>query len=150
MLRNKAAGLIVSILAVLLSAMSSAELRIEEGFVRGLPPGQQTTAGFMKLVNDGDSDVTIVGASTDSAERAEIHAHIHRNGMMSMQRVVSIVVPAQSEFVLEPGEHHLMLINLYKPLSESDTVFVELLSAAGHKVNATLPVRSVLNEHKHH
>ncbi|MEH6557458.1 MAG: copper chaperone PCu(A)C [Oceanicoccus sp.] len=150
MLRSKTAGLIVSIFAVLLSAMSSAELRIEEGFVRGLPPGQQTTAAFMRLVNDGDSDVTIVGASTDSAERAEIHAHTHRNGMMSMQRVVSIVVPAQSTFVLKSGEYHLMLINLHRPLNESDTVFVELLSAAGNKVNATLPVRSVLNEHKHH
>lgn len=150
MLRNKTAVFIGGILAVLLSAMSSAELRIEDGFVRGLPPGQQTTAAFMRLVNDSDSDVTIIDASSNSAERAEIHAHTHRNGMMSMHRVVSIVVPAQSEFVLEPGEHHLMLINLHKPLSESDTVFVELVSAAGEKINATLPVRSVLNEHRHH
>jgi len=149
-LRNKTVVLIIGILAVLLPAMSSAELRIEEGFVRGLPRGQQTTAAFMRLVNDGDNDVIIIDASSDSAERAEIHAHIHRNGMMSMQRVVSMVVPARSTFVLEPGEHHLMLINLHKPLSEGDTVFVELLSATGEKVNATLPVRSVLNEHQHH
>lgn len=147
MLRNKIASLVVS---MVLSAMSSAELRIEEGFVRGLPPGQQTTAAFMRLVNDGDSDTTVIAASSDSADRAEIHAHIHRDGMMSMQRVDSIVVPAKTEFVLEPGEHHLMLINLHRPLNESDKVYVELQTAAGDKINAILPVRSVLNEHKHH
>jgi len=149
-LRNKKAILVVGIAALLLSAMSSAELKIEDGFVRGLPPGQPTTAAFMRLVNSGDSDVSIVDASSDSAERTEIHAHYHRDGMMSMQRVDGIVVPAQSEFVLEPGDHHLMLINLSKPLSESDRVFIEFELASGEKISATLPVRSVLNEHRHH
>ncbi len=123
-----------------------AELQIQDGYVRGLPPGQPVTAAFMRLVNTADSAVEIIAAATDSAERAEIHAHRHHNGMMSMEQVPSITVPANGVFVLAPGEHHLMLINLHRPLAEGDTVNIELRSSSGGVVSAELPVRSVLSE----
>lgn len=124
-------------------------LDAEDGYVRGLPPGQPVTAAFMRLVNPDDQALEIVAATTGSAERAEIHAHRHRDGMMSMERVDSISVPAKGEFVLAPGGHHLMLINLHKPLREGDTVSIELTDNNGKVLALKLPVRSVLNEHNH-
>ena len=134
----------------LLSMTAVAELNVKEGYVRGLPPGQSTTAAFMHLLNSSDTAVTIISAVSDSAEKAEIHAHRHHNGMMSMERVQSITIPAKGEFVLAPGDHHLMLINLYKPLQEGDVVAIELMADSGVVLNLHLPVRSVLNEHKFH
>ena len=125
-----------------------AEISIENGYVRGLPPGQTVTAAFMRLINDGDQAVVINGASSNSAERAEFHAHHHSGGMMSMKKVDSIVVPANGVFDLKPGAHHLMLINLTGFLREGDFVDLILQIQSGETIALTLPVRSVLNEHK--
>ena len=135
---------VVSLLLMTTAAQAAVEIR--DGYVRGLPPGQPVTAAFMRLVNSGGSPVNIVAAATDSAERAEIHTHRHRDGMMSMEQVESITVPANGALRLAPGKFHLMLINLHKPLVEGDTVMIELRTDSGDAITARLPVRSVLNE----
>ncbi len=135
---------IVMLLGLPLSAV--AELVIQDGYVRGLPPGQPTTAAFMRLVNTGSEDIVITGAVTNGAKTAEVHSHKHSNGMMSMEQVDQVVVPAKGEFLLAPGKYHLMLINLNKPLAEGDSVLVQLFNGELEVGRATLPVRSVLNE----
>ncbi len=137
---------LLAILLLSLSWPALAELTIEEGYVRGLPPGQPNTAAFMRLVNSGDQDVVITGAASNGAKLAEVHSHKHHNGMMSMEQVDQITVPANGEFVLAPGKYHLMLINLTKPLREGDEVLIRLLNGEVELTRATLPVRSVLNE----
>lgn len=143
-------GLIqVMLWGLLLVNSVQAEITVADGYVRGLPPGQPTTAAFMRLINSGDSAVTIARVLTDSAETAEFHAHQHRDGLMRMTPVEHITIPAGGEFVLAPGDHHLMLIDLLKPLREGDQVTITLQSVQGEAVRAVLPVRSVLNEHRH-
>ncbi|MFT5691139.1 MAG: copper(I)-binding protein [Oceanicoccus sp.] len=144
-LRNIVIGVIV---CCLFGIGVRADVSIEEGYVRGLPPGQTVTAAFMRLKNDGDQSVVITGASSKSAERLEFHAHHHSGGMMSMKRVDNIVVPAKGVFDLKPGDHHLMLINLVGFLREGDSVDLILEMQSGETIALTLPVRSVLNEHK--
>ena len=132
------------------SPLASAEVSLRDGYVRGMPPGHPVTAAFMRLVNNGDEDVVIDGGSSDMAERVEFHTHVHRDGMMSMQQMPAITVPAHGEFVLEPGHNHLMLIDLKSTLREGDSVKLKLLSGNKEVVSAELPVRSVMNEHQHH
>ena len=131
------------------SSTASGQLLIQDGYVRGLPPGQPNTAAFMRLVNTGDRAVQLVAASSDSAERAEFHQHIHRGDIMRMEKQDSITVPAGGEFVLAPGGHHMMLLKLRRALQEGDQVTISLTSAAGQQITAQLPVRSVLNEPDH-
>ena len=144
--RQGRVSILVAVLIAFQSLIAVAELEIKDGYVRGLPPGQPVTAAFMRLVNSGDTAIDIISASSDRVEKAEFHRHQHRNGMMSMQRVESITVPAKGEFLLSPGNFHLMLINLYQPLREGDAVAIELRSRGGDVWRAELPVRSVLNE----
>jgi copper(I)-binding protein len=140
--------LLLSLLIYFSSAQ--AQLQLEQAFVRGLPPGQTVTGAFMQLINTGDQPLTLIAAKTPVSERAEIHAHRHHNGMMSMERVEQIIVPANSSFSLAPGKHHLMLIDLKAPLAEGQQVPVEWQLANGEWLSFTIPVRSVLNEHKSH
>ena len=100
----------------------------------------------MRLVNTADQDVVITGAASNGAELAEVHSHKHHHGMMSMEKVDQLTVPANGELVLAPGKYHLMLINLIKPLRESDEVLIRLFNDEEELTRATLPVRSVLNE----
>ena len=141
----------ISVMAFLLcSFVVEAQVLVDDAYVRGLPPGQTTTAAFMQLKNISGEEVIITGAQTGSSESAEIHAHIHHNGMMSMKRVNQIVIPANSIFELKPGGHHLMLIGLKQFLKEGDSVRLSLLQSDGSAINIEAPVRSVLNEHVNH
>ena len=138
--------LVLLIGCALAATIVQAGLEVQNGYVRGLPPGLPVTAAFMHLVNGSDKAVEIVNVTTDSAERAEIHAHYHRDGMMRMEQVTSIIVPAHDEFVLAPGGYHLMLINLNGLLREGDLVSIKMISSDGEVITVQLPVRSVLNE----
>jgi copper(I)-binding protein len=131
---------------MLLPLSGVAEIKVEEGYVRELLPRQRVTAAFMQLRNTSDEDVVINGAQSSLAERSEIHAHRHRNGMMSMERVDRIVVPAKGKFVLKPGGHHLMLLGLQRTLLKGELIDIELIAESGEIITVELPVRSVLNE----
>ncbi len=156
---------LVMVLCSFLSLPAFAEITISEGYVRALPPGQPNTAAFMEIHNSADRPVNITAVRSDAARLAELHAHHHRNGMMRMEQVEFVVVPAKGSFTLEPGDHHLMLIDLHRPLKEGDQVKIVLEASfssgeaitiseqAGQSretISVNLPVRSVLNEHKHH
>lgn len=151
-MRNWVSLILPACLSVYVSAWVpcvAGEVLVERGFVRAMPPGAPNTAAFMRLVNTGTEAVVIDGGATEAAERVEIHVHAHSNGMMSMHQVPEITVPGNGEFVLKPGEYHLMLMNLVTPLKEGDTVLLELQSGDSTVVRTQLPVRSVMKEHHH-
>lgn len=141
----------VLLLAVMLLPLSAgAEMLIRDGYVRGMPPGQQVTAAFMRLQNTGEKDLVIVAASSDVAARVEIHRHRHVDGMMRMEQVDSITVPAGKDFVLQSGGYHLMMFELQRPLQDNDQVNIELQAADGQRFAQQVPVRSVLAEPSGH
>jgi copper(I)-binding protein len=130
-------------LSVSLGAAAQA-LRIESGHAREMPPGQTNSAAFMTLVNTGDRPVALVAATCDCADRAELHAHRHRDGMMSMERVARLEVPAGGRVALEPGGYHLMLLGLKRPLRAGEQVGITLLDEQGGAYSAQLPVVSLV------
>ncbi len=134
----------------MMSSWASAELQVQDGYVRALPPGVPVTAAFMTLINTADTDVKITGGKSNAAETLELHTHRHVNGMMSMQQVPSVDIPAKGEFAFVPGSYHIMLMNLTKPLRAGDVVTLQLHSDEQVVLDVELPVRSVVNEHAHH
>jgi copper(I)-binding protein len=132
---------------------AAATLEIREGYVREMPPGQSTSAAFMKLVNTGAEPIVIIAASSDSAGSAELHSHSQRDGAMRMDAVPRLEVPAHGQVALAPGGYHLMLINLRRSLHAGDQVGITLLDAQGKSYSAKLPVVNVLggaSQHHHH
>jgi len=133
-------------LACTLAANASAELVIDNAWVRGLPPGQTTTAVFMTLRNTGAEALTLTGASTPVAEAALLHGTMNHGGMLHMMALETLVVPAGGELKLESGGSHLMLTGLQQTLVAGSEVEVSLQFADGQTHTLKLPVRSVLDE----
>ncbi len=130
---------------LLCSAQAFADgLQIREGFIRELPPGQTTSAAFMDLVNNGNKPIAIVGASSDSAATAELHAHQHSGGRMQMVQVKRLEIPARGHVLLAPGGHHLMLINLKRSLRAGEQVGITLFDEEGKFYTAKIPVVKVV------
>lgn len=119
-------------------------LRIEPGYAREMPPGQTNSAAFFTLVNAGPRPVALVAATCDCAGAAEIHAHRHSDGMMRMEKVPRLEVPAGGQVALEPGGYHLMLLGLKQPLRAGEQVGVTLLDEQGGSYTARLPVVSLV------
>ena len=138
--------LLTALIATLWMQTATAELHISDAYVRGLPPGQTTTAAYLSIRNSGTQATQIVAASSDAAKRTEIHSHSHSGGVMKMRKVESITVSPGQTFDLSPGGHHIMLIGLHKPLRDGETVSITLKTADGESISATFPVKSVLKE----
>ncbi|WP_260391757.1 copper chaperone PCu(A)C, partial [Aeromonas enteropelogenes] len=92
-----------SLLLLGMTAPALAKVEAVDGYVRLLPPGTPNTAAFMVLKNDANQAVKLVAASSPAAGRAELHTHLHENGVMKMRQVESIEIPAKGEVVLKPG-----------------------------------------------
>ena len=138
------------ILLLLLSMTACGDgLSVSDAYIRGLPPGQTVTAAFMTLNNGLSQECRLIGAGSSVASSAEIHAHTHQNGTMSMRPVSEVVVPAGKSISFEPGGYHLMLFGLKKSLSDGEEHRVTLLFEGCPEVTVTLPVRSVLREGDH-
>lgn len=121
-------------------AVALAEILIEDAWARATPPGARTGAIYLTLANDGAAD-SLVGAATGAADRAELHTHVHENGMMAMREVEAIALPAGGEARLEPHGDHVMLFGLRGPLVAGESLSLTLQFHAHEPVTLEVPIR---------
>jgi len=100
----------------------------------------------MTLNNGLGQECRLVGAASPIASSADIHAHTHHNGTMSMRPVEGVALPAGETVSFEPGGYHLMLFGLQNSLSDGEEYRVTLFFEGCPEVVVTMPVRSVLRE----
>ncbi len=130
-------------LALASQSVLAQPLSVESAQVRAVPPVSTTTAAFMVLHNQGDSDLALVDAQSPAAEITELHNHIDVDGVMQMRQVPEIRVPAGGSAKLAPGGLHLMLIDLVAPLHEGDEVEITLVLDSGERMTLAVPVRRI-------
>jgi hypothetical protein len=131
-------------LAVLLVATAGAQptaVQIEHAWARPTPPGAPTGAVYMSIRNTGSAPERLLGASSASAQRIEIHESIIENGIMTMRhRADGIEIAPGATLVLEPGGLHLMLIGLQQPLVPARPLTMTLQFAQAGNVQVTVQV----------
>ncbi|MFC5705836.1 copper chaperone PCu(A)C [Aeromonas eucrenophila] len=131
-----------AILTLLLAAPALAKVEAVDGYVRLLPLGSPNTAAFMVLKNDGDKAVTLTAVASPDAGRAELHTHLHENGVMKMRQVEGIAIPAKGEVALQPGSFHIMLFEV-RALSQDTPFPLTLTLDDGQTISLSLPVKPV-------
>jgi hypothetical protein len=131
-------------LSALVSLQVVADVQVSDGYVREMPPGQQNTAAFMTLKNTADKPVMIVRAESTRAASVELHQHIHANGMMRMQAVPSVTVPAKGEFIFKSGGYHVMLLGVSPALKSGEKVNLVFVTDSGERIAADLPVKPIV------
>ena len=123
-------------------------------YVRGMPPGQTTTAAFGTLHNALDKPLTLKKMHTDVADKVEMHSHSMANGVMQMREIKPFQLAAGETVVFAPGGKHIMLIGLKKTLHEGEKIRLEMCFEEEVCSAFDVPVVSVLNEeaadHAHH
>jgi hypothetical protein len=129
----------------------ASDITVQDAYVRAVPPNLPNSASFMKIVNSGNKTVFLLSANSNIAKNIELHEHTMSNGMMKMQQVKNIEIPANSTVELKPGGLHVMLLGLNKKLKPHDTVDAITLNFSD-KTSLTLkniPVKSIMMGMKH-
>jgi hypothetical protein len=117
--------LIAGIAVVLTAACAAAEVRIEAGWVRAMPPVATTTAGYARLVNTGDQPVAIQAAPVDWAGGAALHEMATADdGTSTMRHLDQVQLAPGATLELAPGGQHLMFTELERVPSAGDRVRV--------------------------
>lgn len=74
-------------------------------------------AVYVTLANRGIAADRLIGAESAASAQAELHRSTLAGGVMRMERVEAIEVPARGAVKIEPGGYHIMLIGLKAPLT---------------------------------
>ena len=137
-------GLFLAAFCQSVAAASLADgVRVDDPYVRAVPPGQPNSASFMVLHNTGEKGGALTGASSPVAEVVELHTHTMEDGMMRMRKVEKIDLPAGEVVKLQPGGLHVMLIGLKQKLIPDEKVQLTLIFEDGSSKQVEAPVRKL-------
>jgi copper(I)-binding protein len=150
---------IAALLAAFMSLAATAEqntaLEFENVWVRALPPFQPNTAAYLTLVNRGEAAIAIVGASSNVAEKVELHTTRKIDGLMRMEPLEALAVAPGERVELAPGGMHLMLLGLAYMPAPGDDIRLCLQLVSGEVVCTAAEVRMSdaaldAQDHQHH
>ena len=118
-------------------------LHVMDPWARVSPMLDLAGAAYMVIHNNTDADDALIGASSPAAEVVELHlSSMDEEGMMSMNQVQEIPVPAHGDAVLKAGSFHVMLINLVEPLEEGAEVELSLEFMTAEPQTVMVPVKA--------
>ncbi len=100
------------------------------------PAGPMEAPAFLLLANRARAADTLVAVDSPDADSVSLHT-VTAGRMLP---VSGIAVPAGGRVRLAPGEYHLMLRGLRRPLVVGDTVTLELRFAVAGPVQVRAPV----------
>lgn len=152
--REWVAGLAVGLLS-LAAVAEQPKLEFADVWVRAMPPFQTNSAGYLSITNRGEVAVAIVGASSNVAEKVELHTTRKVDGLVRMEPLDVLVVAPGERAELAPGGTHLMLMGLAFRLVPGDDVEICLRLATEEMICTDADVRTsggtqAQDEHKHH
>lgn len=130
-----------------------AQLQVTDAWVREAPPGVKVLAAYMHLENNTSKPITVVTAQSNSLARVEFHQSINDDGVMKMQPLPVLEVPANSRLKLEPGGRHMMLFDPNRDYRAGDQLEIQLDCSSQDSKHIALQVKRVkgtASDHQHH
>jgi len=77
-----------------------------------LPPNAPTIAAYFVISNAGPDADRLTGVDSPVAGVAQLHEHVNKDGLMKMQQVQTVDIPAGGELKFAPMAYHVMLLDL--------------------------------------
>ena len=126
--------------ALVLAAAAQAQVSVKDAWVRATVAQQKATGAFMQLT--ATQDTQLVAASSPVAAVTEIHEMRMDGGVMKMNAIPALALPAGKPVDLKPGSYHVMLMDLKAQVKVGDTVPVTLTLQGADGKRQTLEVQA--------
>jgi len=113
----------------LFSAPLAAEgIMVDDAYIRSSTAKSTSGAAFMVVMNHSGADDRLIGASSDVADKVELHSHnSDDNGVMRMGEIEGgVAIAADEMHAFKRGGDHLMFMGLKGPLEQGAMVPVTL------------------------
>lgn len=121
------------------ATIAAGDLTISGAFTRATLPGARSGGGFVTIANVGTTDDRLVAATSEAAQRVELHEMRMEGDMMRMGEIAGgIVIPAGATVTLEPGGLHVMFLGIGQPFTEGECVALTLTFEKAGEVPVTL------------
>ncbi len=129
---------------------SGSGIKVTDAWARNSPAVAAAGAAYMVIENTGSAADALIGASSTVAKATEVHETVEMpaasdgtsSGMMGMQPVSRVEIPAGGRLELKPGSYHIMLIGLNQELKVGDTIEITLKLEKAGEVKVTVEVRA--------
>ncbi len=121
--------------------LAAAELTLDNPRIRELIPGQNKTAAYFDITNEGPDEVSLIGVVSASVGVIEMHTILRDNGMLRMQQVTEVVLPPGKTVRFRSGGVHLMLFEVTDLQKETE---IQLLTSDGEVHRAVFHTFSLL------
>jgi copper(I)-binding protein len=125
-------------MSVAAHAQRSVDIEVKSAWARPTVAGQMGTGAFMHLTSR--EGARLLGASSDVAGVVEIHEMAMEGNVMRMRPIRSLDLPPGGTVEFKPGGHHIMLMDLKRPLATGEKIKVELRLETRDKKLVTQPV----------
>ncbi len=138
------AALLIAAASPAIAPAAEPSISVDQPYARATPAGAATGAVFMTLTNKTQAADRLTAASSDVADKLQIHEMAVVNGVMQMRQLANgLPVPAGGSVVLKPGGYHVMLIGLKKPLKAGETFPLTLTFEKAGNISVTVPVQAM-------
>ena len=129
-------------LTLMATPLFAGDITVKDPYMRSSTPSSVTGAAFLVLMNAGSADDRLIAASSEIADRVELHTHKEdANGVMKMMEVEEgFVLPAEGMHALARGGDHIMFMGLKRPLEQGEEVTVTLTFEKAGDIEVTIPV----------
>lgn len=97
-------------------------------------------AGYMTVTNRGAAPDTLIAVESPAAKKAEMHRSSMSGGLMTMQKIDSVLLPPGKAITFAPGGYHIMLIGLAKAQKAGDAVPATLVFKSGARLKIEFAV----------
>ena len=88
------------------------QLAIAHPWSMELPPNAPTVAAYFVIKNGGADADRLLSVDSPIAGTAQLHEHVHQDGLMKMQQVDTVSIPANGTVTFAPMAYHVMLLDL--------------------------------------
>ena len=136
--------IVISAAAAAASVPAWAQVEVKSAWVRGTVAAQKTTGAYMEI--SSARGASLVGAESTAAGAVEVHEMSMDKNVMRMRAVPKLDLPAGKTVELKPGGHHMMLIDLKRPLKKGDSVPLRLKIENKDRTVSTVEVKAEVRE----
>src|ERR1700704_1808642 len=135
-------GALLRLLAA--AGVAHGQVEARAAWVRGTVPGQTTAGAYMELTSNRRA--RLLGAESPAAGSAEIHEMKMEGNVMRMRAVPRLELPPGKTVELKPGGHHMMLVDLKRPLKKGDLIPIHLKIELSDKTVKTIQVMAEVRD----
>jgi protein SCO1/2 len=117
-------------------------LAVTNAWVRQADPAAKANAGYLTLINQAAQDVTLIKVESPAFDKIEMHEMAMVDGLMSMQQMTVLVIPANGMAMFKPGGWHLMMKGPRQMLTGGQSIDMTLTFDTGMTQTVSMNVAS--------